>query len=61
MDTLKKMYVAPVAEILEIATDEMMIDIGSGNTSPEESDSNNNFIVEEDDYTLGKQRSLWDE
>ena len=61
MNTFTKMYVAPVTEIIEVDSKEIMIEIGSGNTSPEESDSNNSFFDEEDDYSLGQQRSLWDD
>ena len=61
MNTFKKMYVAPGTEVLGTKTEEFMIEIGSGNTSPEESDSHTNFFEEEDDFSLGKQRSLWDD
>ena len=57
----KNFYEAPVCEIQDMECGAFMIEIGSGNTSPEESDSNS-FIFEEDESEApGRTRSLWDE
>ena len=44
----KNFYKAPVCEVQDMECGAFMIEIGSGNTSPEESDSNS-FIFEEDE------------
>lgn len=60
MNTFTKLYVAPVSEIVDGYSKEIMIEIGSGETSPEESDSNKSFF-EEEDFSLGQQPNLWDD
>ena len=56
----KKMYVAPVTELLDNLCQPFMINIGSGETTPEESDANNSFFEDVDE---GKDHSfnVWDE
>ncbi len=61
MNTFKKSYVAPEVEIQKITTGELMIEIGSGNTSPEESDSNNSFFDEEENMDGFRSKNLWDD
>lgn len=46
---IKKMYEAPVTEVFAISSLPLMIDIGSGQTTPEESDSNNSFFEDVED------------
>jgi hypothetical protein len=51
----------PVCDVHNLECGAFMIEIGSGNTSPEESDSNS-FIFEEDESEgISHARSLWDE
>ena len=49
MTIKKKTYIAPVTELCENNCQSFMINIGSGETTPEESDSNVNFFNEEED------------
>ncbi len=58
--TKKTMYVAPVTELLENLCQPFMINIGSGETTPEESDSNVNFFNEEEDYGTHSV-NIWDD
>ena len=55
------MYVSPAVEIQEITTGEVMIEIGSGDTSPEESDANKSFFDEDEGLNLTKTQNLWDD
>lgn len=53
-------YQAPVTDIIQLNADtSVMIEIGSGETSPEESDSNRGFVEDEEDY-LPRTKSLWE-
>jgi len=57
----KKMtYVAPITELCENFCQPFMINIGSGDTTPEESDSNTNFFDEEEDYG-SHSVNIWDD
>ena len=59
--TKKTMYVAPVTELLENLCQPFMINIGSGETTPEESDSNMSFFEEEgEDYGCSSV-NVWDD
>ena len=60
MTIKKKTYVAPEAELCENFCQPFMINIGSGETTPEESDANNSFF---EDVEEGKDHSfnVWDE
>ncbi len=60
MTIKKKTYVAPEAELCENFCQPFMINIGSGETTPEESDANNSFF---EDVEEGKGHSfnVWDE
>lgn len=57
----KKMYVAPVTELLENLCQPFMINIGSGETTPEESDSNVNFFNEEEEDYRTHSVNIWDD
>ncbi len=61
MNTFKEKYTAPDAVILNVWSDKLMIEIGSGNTSPEESDTNTSFFDENEDDLFEKQTNLWDD
>ena len=56
----KKKYVAPETELCENFCQPFMINIGSGETTPEESDSNNSFF---EDVEEGNDHSfnVWDD
>ena len=57
----KKFYVTPECEVQYIESKPFMIEIGSGNTSPEESDTNSSFFQEEETEDFYHTRSLWEE
>ena len=61
MNAFKKTYVTPEVEVQQITTGELMIEIGSGNTSPEESDSNNSFFDDEEDMGGFHAKNLCDD
>lgn len=61
MKKSKKHYQTPMTEVSELYPEKFMIEIGSGNTSPEESDTNASFFDQDDDYAEIRSRSLWDE
>ena len=52
-------YLAPVTDI-HLCQNKICIEIGSGNTSPEESDANDTSF-EEEEMDLSKGNSLWDD
>ena len=57
---IKKMYESPETEVCENYNQPLMIVIGSGETTPEESDANMSFF--DDDYDNGSHEiNLWDE
>ena len=61
MTIKKKKYVAPEAELCENFCQPFMINIGSGETTPEESDSNMSFFEEEgEDYGCSSV-NVWDD
>ena len=57
----KKHYVAPECVTFEIETNPYMIDIGSGDTSPEESDANVTLFEEDNNYSDHPSSNLWDD
>ena len=57
----KKMYVAPVTELLDNFCQPFMINIGSGETTPEESDANVNFFNEEEEDYGTHSVNIWDD
>ena len=61
--SMKNFYRAPMCEVQNMECGGLMIEIGSGNTSPEESDTNSSFIQEEDDENENfyHMHSLWEE
>ncbi len=56
----KEMYAAPVTELYENLFQPIMINIGSGETTPEESDANESLFEDVDDY-CSHSTSLWDD
>lgn len=60
-NSMKKPYMAPVCEAQGMECGAFMIEIGSGNTSPEESDTNSTSFQEEENEKLYHTHSLWDE
>ena len=61
MRNSRNTYLVPSTEIIDIQMDKFMIEIGSGETSPEESDTNRNIFEEEDELILRGSRNLWDD
>ena len=57
---MRKMYVAPITELYENYCQPLMINIGSGETTPEESDANKDFF-EEDENTCNHSLNVWDD
>ena len=45
--TNKQKYAVPVTEVYDSYSQPLMINIGSGNTTPEESDANTSFFEDE--------------
>lgn len=60
MTIKKKTYVAPEAELCENFCQPFMINIGSGETTPEESDANVNFFDEEEENG-SHSINIWDD
>lgn len=60
MTIKKKKYVAPEAELCENFCQPFMINIGSGETTPEESDANVNFFDEEEENG-SRSINIWDD
>ena len=56
----EKKYVAPLTEICVNYCQPLMINIGSGETTPEESDANLDFLDEDEDYG-GHSLNVWDD
>ena len=56
----KKKYTAPATEIFETLREPLMINIGSGETTPEESDANQGFF-EEEENSEKHSFNVWDE
>lgn len=56
----KNKYVAPVTEINDIFPQPLMINIGSGETTPEESDANLDFFEEEENTGIHS-LNVWDD
>lgn len=59
--SMKNFYMAPVCEVHDLECGAFMIEIGSGNTSPEESDTNGSFFQEEESESFYRTRNLWEE
>ena len=45
--TIKKTYEYPETMVIKTSSQQLMINIGSGETTPEESDTNNSFFEDE--------------
>ena len=56
----KKTYEAPMTEVVAISPLPLMINIGSGETTPEESDANNSFFEDVEDG-CDQNFSIWDD
>lgn len=54
-----KNYVAPSVKVVRVYAECAGINIGSGNTTPEECDANEN-IFEEEQPSFKKNTSIWD-
>ena len=50
-----------MCEVQDLECGTFMIEIGSGNTSPEESDTNGSFFQEEESESFYHTHSLWEE
>ena len=57
----KQNYQPPYIEVTVIDTGSIMIEIGSGNTTPEDSDTNAVVFDIEEEENMPKSPSLWDE
>ena len=60
-NTRKRNYQPPYIEVTAIDAGNLMVEIGSGNTTPEESDANTMLFDMEDEENSPKSPSLWDE
>lgn len=58
--TNKKQYASPVTELCEFYSQPLMINIGSGETIPEDSDANVNFFDEEEN-SGSRTTNVWDD
>ena len=58
--TIKKMYECPETMVFSNISQPLMIDIGSGNTTPEDSDANTFSFEEEVEYG-SHSINLWDD
>ncbi len=58
--TNKKTYVAPMTELCENCCQPFMIDIGSGETTPEESDAGMGIFEEDENYG-NHSVNVWDD
>ncbi len=56
----RKTYVAPLTELCENSCQPLMINIGSGETIPEDSDANVNFFDEDED-SGNHSTNVWDD
>ena len=58
--TIKKTYECPETMVIKTTSQPLMINIGSGETTPEESDSNAYFF-DDDDECGSHSINVWDE
>ena len=58
--TFKKTYEYPETMVIKTTSQPLMINIGSGETTPEESDANNSFFDDDDEYT-SHSINVWDD
>lgn len=59
--TEKKKYVAPLTELCENYCQPVMINIGSGETIPEDSDANVSIFDEDGEDYVNSSFNVWDE
>ena len=48
--TIKKTYECPETMVIKTTSQPLLINIGSGETTPEESDANNSFFEDYEEY-----------
>ena len=58
--TFKKTYEYPETMVIKTTSQPLMINIGSGETTPEESDANNSFFDDDDEY-CSHSINVWDD
>lgn len=58
--TFKKTYEYPETMVIKTTSQPLMINIGSGETTPEESDANNSFFDDDDEYG-SHSINVWDD
>lgn len=58
--TFKKTYECPETMVINTTSQPLIINIGSGNTTPEESDVNTSFFEDEENYD-NPTFNVWDE
>ena len=58
--TIKKTYECPETMVIKITSQPLMINIGSGETTPEDSDANTSFFEDDEDYG-SHSVNMWDD
>lgn len=58
--TIKKTYECPETMVIKITSQPLMINIGSGETTPEDSDANTSFFEDDEDYG-SHSVNIWDD
>ena len=58
--TIKKTYVCPETMVIITTSQPLMINIGSGKTTPEDSDANTSFFEDDEDYG-SHSVNVWDD
>lgn len=58
--TIKKTYECPETMVIKATSQPLMINIGSGETTPEDSDANTSFFEDDEDYG-SHSVNMWDD
>ena len=58
--TIKKTYECPETMVIKTTSQPLMINIGSGETTPEDSDANTSFFEDDEDYG-SHSVNMWDD
>ena len=58
--TIKKTYECPETMVIKITSQPLMINIGSGETTPVDSDANTSFFEDDEDYG-SHSINMWDD
>ena len=58
--TIKNTYECPETMVIKITSQPLMINIGSGETTPEDSDANTSFFEDDEDYG-SHSVNIWDD